>query len=86
RLDGDVHEPLVPIGGQPPSMLTPPPGCSFHPRCRWALDEAGCRSVIPEALDHGAGHAAACHRAGELIASDELKRRPTSAADLEGIA
>ena len=86
RLDGDVNAPLVPIGGQPPSMLTPPPGCSFHPRCRWATDEAGCRTVIPEPLDHGVGHPSACHRADELVPSGELKRRPTSAAELEGIA
>ncbi len=86
RLDGDVNAPLVPIGGQPPSMLTPPPGCSFHPRCRWASDEAGCRSAMPEPEDHGVGHPSACHRATELVSSGELKRRPTSAAELEGIA
>jgi oligopeptide/dipeptide ABC transporter ATP-binding protein len=86
RLDGDVNAPLVPIGGQPPSMLTPPPGCSFHPRCRWASDEAGCRTVMPEPEDPGAGHPSACHRATELVASGELKRRPSSASELEGIA
>ena len=32
RLDGD-QEWLHPIPGQPPSLIAPPPGCAFHPRC-----------------------------------------------------
>ena len=74
RLDGDVHTPLVPIAGQPPSMLAPPPGCSFHPRCRWASEAAGCFSVIPEATERGPGHVSACHRARELTEANLLDR------------
>ena len=33
RLDVPRDEPLVPISGQPPSLITLPTGCSFHPRC-----------------------------------------------------
>ena len=32
RLDADVER-LVQISGQPPSLLNPPRGCRFHPRC-----------------------------------------------------
>ena len=74
RLDGDVDTPLVPIGGQPPSMLRPPPGCAFHPRCRWASEEVGCMSAIPETVEHSPGHFAACHRSSELLANGELAR------------
>ena len=77
RLDGAVDEPLVPIGGQPPSMLAPPPGCSFHPRCRWARESAGCMTEVPATLERTPGHASACHRADELMAAGELTRRPT---------
>lgn len=74
RLDGDVDAPLVPIGGQPPSMLSPPPGCSFHPRCLWAKEEAGCMSEVPLNVERNPGHVSACHRADELIPSGALKR------------
>ena len=29
---------LTPIGGQPPSMITPPSGCPFHPRCPYVME------------------------------------------------
>ncbi|CAN5671405.1 hypothetical protein BH10ACT1_BH10ACT1_28450 [soil metagenome] len=88
RLDGDVDEPLVPIGGQPPSMLNPPTGCSFHPRCKWASQAAGCMTVVPPTVEHLSGHVAACHRADELIAAGALTRRPTGnpGDDTEGQA
>ena len=74
RLDGDVEVPLVPIAGQPPSMLAPPSGCSFHPRCRWASEAAGCFSVVPPATERSPGHGSACHRARELVEANLLDR------------
>ena len=74
RLDGDVDQPLVPIAGQPPSMLAPPPGCSFHPRCRWATEAAGCFSVVPPVTERSPGHVSACHRARELTEANLLDR------------
>jgi len=32
-LTGDPDKALVPIPGTPPSLLNPPDGCAFHPRC-----------------------------------------------------
>jgi oligopeptide/dipeptide ABC transporter ATP-binding protein len=42
----------------------PPPGCAFHPRCRYAVD--ACRAVTPELTEAQPGRYVACHRAAEL--------------------
>jgi peptide/nickel transport system ATP-binding protein len=47
RLDADVDR-LVQIQGQPPSLLNPPRGCRFHPRCPYVMDV--CRQNPPELL------------------------------------
>ncbi|MEU3525954.1 ABC transporter ATP-binding protein [Streptomyces sp. NPDC038707] len=61
-LDGPVDVPLSPIPGSPPSLLNPPSGCRFHPRCAFADKVAGgrCSSERP-ALEFVDGRAAACH-------------------------
>ena len=66
RVDADGSDELIPIGGQPPSMLTPPPGCAFHPRCGFAAVEAGCVDRLPE-LDADT-HGVACWRRAEVAA------------------
>jgi len=45
-----------------PSNL--PPGCAFHPRCRYA--QPRCRSEIPGLCDLVNGHLSACHFADQL--------------------
>jgi len=48
------------LEGDVPSPVAPPPGCRFHPRCRYATDI--CRQQEPPLVPHGAeGHMAACH-------------------------
>lgn len=46
RLDGPVAQALPTIPGQPPNLQNLPPGCSFQPRCGYALDQ--CRAARPE--------------------------------------
>ncbi|MFI8948718.1 ABC transporter ATP-binding protein [Streptomyces sp. NPDC053750] len=60
RLSSDVDEPLVPIPGSPPSLLNPPSGCAFHPRCGFTDKVSGglCSAERPTLAD---GRAAACH-------------------------
>jgi oligopeptide/dipeptide ABC transporter ATP-binding protein len=59
RLDADVDR-LVQIQGQPPSLLNPPRGCRFHPRCPYVMDV--CREKVPELrqVSHEVGHVQAC--------------------------
>jgi oligopeptide/dipeptide ABC transporter ATP-binding protein len=48
------------LKGDLPSPLNPPPGCSFHTRCMYAMDR--CRAEEPELRPAGrAGHRVACH-------------------------
>ncbi|WP_343447162.1 ABC transporter ATP-binding protein [Micromonospora schwarzwaldensis] len=59
-LRGDADADLVPIPGNPPSLIHLPSGCAFHPRCRYADDRS--RAEVPELRDAGqAGHRVACH-------------------------
>lgn len=61
----DVSKPLVPIPGSPPSLLDPPSGCSFHPRCRYQDHVEGNRCVteLPLLRQGPAGerHTRRCH-------------------------
>jgi peptide/nickel transport system ATP-binding protein len=49
---------LEAIPGVVPSLIDPPPGCRFAPRCKFAMPE--CRAAIPELRDVGGGHKVAC--------------------------
>jgi peptide/nickel transport system ATP-binding protein len=63
-VHGDSDADLVPIKGNPPSLINLPPGCPFHPRCRYAMLDGGpCDQEVPELLPvQGAyGHLVACH-------------------------
>jgi peptide/nickel transport system ATP-binding protein len=53
----------VRLAGEVASMLLPPKGCSFHPRCQHAI--AICTEVAPE-LTRCNGGLVSCHRAAEL--------------------
>jgi len=55
------------ILGEPPSIINPPPGCAFHPRCPYARDI--CRSEEPRLREIFDGHFAACHFALEIFNS-----------------
>ncbi|MEU4655380.1 ABC transporter ATP-binding protein [Streptomyces sp. NPDC023723] len=65
-LDGPVDVPLSPIPGSPPSLLNPPSGCRFHPRCPFVEKVPGgrCSSERPllEVVD---GRGSACHLTSE---------------------
>ncbi|HYM30677.1 MAG TPA: ABC transporter ATP-binding protein [Candidatus Cybelea sp.] len=58
RLDRPAAEKLSPIEGQPPDALDMPSGCSFHPRCPFAIDK--CRAEAPPLRQVSDTGAAAC--------------------------
>ncbi len=53
----------APLQGEVPSLLHPPSGCVFHPRCAYAVEL--CAAQRPTARDI-AGTRVACHRAEEI--------------------
>lgn len=50
---------LQAIAGSPPSLLNPPVGCPFHPRCPYVMDR--CKVVMPPLRELRPNHLAACH-------------------------
>ena len=70
RVDAGERQPLVPVEGQPPSMVDLPSGCPFAPRCPMEID--ACNQEEPALLPvNGAdGHAAACIRSSEITTAD----------------
>jgi peptide/nickel transport system ATP-binding protein len=48
-------KPRVPVAGEVPNPLSPPPGCAFHPRCPHA--NTRCRAERPHLIDDVACHA-----------------------------
>jgi oligopeptide/dipeptide ABC transporter ATP-binding protein len=56
----DPHHVRSPIiTGEVPSLLDPPPGCRFHPRCALAFER--CRQQIPDLKPSGIDRRVACH-------------------------
>jgi peptide/nickel transport system ATP-binding protein len=57
---------LVPIEGSPPSLLAPPPGCPFHPRCRYRFEPCPTDRPLLGVPDAAAdAHPDACHLSWE---------------------
>jgi oligopeptide transport system ATP-binding protein len=66
KLGGD-EDWLRPIPGQPPSLISRPPGCPFHPRCFLSQGRVRCREEEPPLRPSGgSAHLSACHFAEEL--------------------
>jgi peptide/nickel transport system ATP-binding protein len=90
RLTAARGEELVPIAGQPPSLINLPSGCSFHPRCPYVRDRH--RRVEPElqAAPGARDHHAAClldHETRARIWSElEAGHDPATARKAVGLA
>jgi len=53
-----AQQPVLAGRGAPPSLLAPPSGCRFHPRCPHAMDV--CTRKAPPSITVAADHIAAC--------------------------
>lgn len=61
RLDTPRGRRLIPIEGSPPSMLSPPPGCAFTPRCEKATKICTQDPPPPVIVISPPSHKTACH-------------------------
>jgi oligopeptide transport system ATP-binding protein len=52
------------LQGDPPSPFNPPAGCTFHPRCPYAVE--ACKAAVPQLLEKEPKRFAACIRVGEI--------------------
>jgi peptide/nickel transport system ATP-binding protein len=72
RMDRERLTRLVPIPGTPPSLIRVPPGCPFHPRCRYGhLNGGRSETEVPQLREtEEIGHLVACH----LTAAERTKQ------------
>ncbi|MGH7883368.1 MAG: ABC transporter ATP-binding protein, partial [Candidatus Dormibacteraceae bacterium] len=87
RIDDLCHQKLRTIEGQPPDLMAPPAGCSFHPRCPFRVER--CFTETPPLEEVGPGQQVACwvtmHRAREEMNADHLLDvRPGSGSNIHG--
>jgi len=73
NLAGDDSAELTPIPGTPPSLLRPPKGCKFNPRCRFVMDV--CREIEPDLkpVPGDPDHIERCHLE-EPVKQSEIER------------
>jgi oligopeptide/dipeptide ABC transporter ATP-binding protein len=57
--EASKEQDLVAIKGAPPTPGAIPPGCAFHPRCAYLIDD--CRHVVPPLAGAGEQRRLACH-------------------------
>ncbi len=72
RVDkaAEHQERLEAIPGNVPNPLYLPPGCSFHPRCRFVVED--CKEDVPPLEDTGGGHMVRCIRWQDLALKEEV--------------
>jgi oligopeptide/dipeptide ABC transporter ATP-binding protein len=83
RLDRPRQARLDPVDGQPPDLTRLDAGCSFRPRCRFAVE--ACAAARPPLQRAGDGqHYAACFRSNEIAI--ETTRTPKQLEPASGLA
>ncbi len=85
RVEHPSHTRLEVIGGRPPNLMHPPPGCRFAPRCPYAQDR--CREEEPPLLEaETPGHQYACwYPVGSPEYREIRARRHATGEDLDAV-
>jgi peptide/nickel transport system ATP-binding protein len=65
-VPGKALEGRILLKGEPPNPAQRPSGCSFHPRCRFAIPT--CSGAVPKLLPAAPDRSAACHLHAQLRA------------------
>jgi peptide/nickel transport system ATP-binding protein/oligopeptide transport system ATP-binding protein len=60
RVDREPPRRLPAIGGQPPSLIRPPHGCRFRPRCPHAFERCHDLPALAPHLAEAPGHLDRC--------------------------
>ncbi len=70
------------IGGEVPTLVHPPPGCRFAPRCPFVIDRCIAEDPPLRPIPGRPGRAAACHRAEEIgdVPPEQLLSSPENPA------
>jgi oligopeptide/dipeptide ABC transporter ATP-binding protein len=55
----DREKEIQHLSGSVPDAINPPEGCTFHPRCKFAMEQ--CRTKNPELKEIRLGHRVACY-------------------------
>ena len=82
RLDVNVER-LYQIPGQPPSLLNPPAGCRFHPRCQYAMQICREKEPVLAVAAQDPTHEQACHLDEETKAREAAALVSTLTAGVE---
>jgi peptide/nickel transport system ATP-binding protein len=72
--------PVIKSRGTPPSLVNPPSGCRFHPRCPHAM--AVCSERVPPDFEVATGHVSACWLHSADLTTAETRPLAGQAADL----
>jgi peptide/nickel transport system ATP-binding protein len=74
---------LIPITGQPPSLIRLPEGCAFHPRCAYVMDRCLTDEPALTPVGDASGHRSACWLPTSAVGSDaeaeDTRRRAVQA-------
>ncbi len=71
KPDPRLRSKRIVLEGSVADPANPPPGCYFHPRCRYAVER--CKQETPGLTELLPNHYVACHRAAELSLAGVLK-------------
>ena len=70
------------LEGDVPSPIDPPPGCHFHPRCRFAKDKCKVEDPTLRPVDGDEKHQVACHFAEEIFGEWTKSNAPAETVEV----